>query len=166
MTKRDGIARNAGLGLEARGFVTIEQRLSTRRGGRSFLRRRTLGSFLLSMASPIDAPQGDPKPKGFMDDIVAAILNPGYIGSASMVIINVALVLVIVFISIRIFSDPRGLSEIENSIHLFALIPCIGLLVTINWYNYMVGSIRAAEAREAANKEQSKKKKDKKKKVE
>lgn len=103
------------------------------------------------MSDANTAPKPDPKPQGFVEDIVAAILNPGYIGSASMLVVNVALVLVIILIAIRIFSDPRGLGELENSVHFFALIPCIGLLFSINWYAYMVASIKAAEKEAATN---------------
>jgi len=121
------------------------------------------------MASTTAPIPGDPKPKGFLEDIVAAILNPGYIGAASMTVVNVALVLVICFIGIRVFSDPRGLSELENSIHLLALIPAIGLLFSINWYAHMAASIKKAEkeaAQKDAQKADSKKAKDKKKKIE
>lgn len=75
-----------------------------------------------------------PKPQGFIEDIVAAILNPGYIGGASILVINVALIAVGLLIAIQILSDPRGLSQLENKIHLFALIPLIGLFISINWY--------------------------------
>lgn len=64
-------------------------------------------------------------------------------------IINVALVVVIVLIALRVFSDPRGLQELENSVHLIALIPAIGLLFSINWYAYMVSSIKASEKHDA-----------------
>lgn len=103
-----------------------------------------------------------------MEDIVAAILNPGYIGFASLMIINVALVLVAFLIALRVFTDPRGLSELENSIHLFALIPCIGLLCSINWYAWMVSTLKDdgnSASQSTAGKKDSEKKKNKKKKA-
>jgi len=84
-----------------------------------------------------------------------------------MTVVNVALVLVICFIGIRVFSDPRGLSELENSIHILALVPAIGLLFSINWYAHMAASIKQAEkeaeAKEAERIAAKKAKKDKKK---
>lgn len=114
------------------------------------------------MADSTHDSRPDSKPTGFFDDLVHSILNPGYVGSASLLIINVALILVAVFIAVRILSDPRGLGDIENSIHLFALIPCVGLLFSINWYAYMVASIKAAEAKDAGAKKKNKKQKKKK----
>lgn len=120
------------------------------------------------MADSVSEKPKIPEPKGFMEDIVAAILNPGYIGFASLMVINVALVIVATLIALRVFTDPRGLGELENSIHLFALIPCIGLLLSINWYAYMVSSIQEAEKagdKTSTDKKSKEKSKNKKKKV-
>lgn len=116
------------------------------------------------MAEVTPQKPADPQPKGFVDDIVAAILNPGYIGSASLVVINVALFLVAILIALRVFSDPRGIWDLENSIHLFALIPCAGLLFSINWYAYMVSSIKNDEQSNPDGLEESSKKEKKKEK--
>lgn len=121
------------------------------------------------MADVVPEKPAYPEPKSFVEDLVAAILNPGYIGSASLVVVNVALVLVTLLIALRVFSDPRGIWDLENSVHLFALIPCVGLLFSINWYAYMVTSIKEAEklgAGAAGDASKKDKKKDKKKKVE
>lgn len=125
-------------------------------------------SFSVTMAESAPQKPQNPEPKGFVEDIVAAILNPGYIGFASLMIINVALVLVAFLIALRVFTDPRGLSELENSIHLFALIPCIGLLLSINWYAWMVSTLPASEKGAGQSSEGQKdqqKKKNKKKKA-
>lgn len=105
------------------------------------------------------------QPKGFVEDIVAAIFNPGYIGGASLGVINVALVLVAILIFVRVSTDARGITDLENGIHLFALIPCVGLLISINWYAHMVASIKKAEALEQTGQQETKPTKSQKKKA-
>lgn len=70
-------------------------------------------------------------PKTFFEDLIFSVLNPGYIGTSSIIVINVAFVLSFAAIIWRLLI--LGFEGLETYVHLSALIPLIGLWISFDW---------------------------------
>lgn len=70
--------------------------------------------------------------QSFFGDLIYSMLQPGYIGNSSIVVINAAFFLFTLTVIWRLYIS--GFDNIENYAHAFALIPLIGLWGSINWY--------------------------------
>lgn len=67
----------------------------------------------------------------FFGDLLYSMLQPGYIGKSSIVVINIAFLFFTLTVVTRLYV--AGFNNIENYAHAFALVPLIGLWFSINW---------------------------------
>lgn len=70
-------------------------------------------------------------PKTFFEDLIFSVLNPGYIGTSSIIVINIAFALSFLAIIWRLYI--LGFEGLESYVHLSALIPLIGLWISFDW---------------------------------
>lgn len=101
-------------------------------------------------------------PNTFMGDLFKSILQPGYIGTSSVIIINVAFFFTFVAILWKILL--QGFEDYESFAHIFALVSLIGLWISVDWFFMEMKTLRPRTTQQPSTSTHKKKKKKSKKK--
>ena len=77
-------------------------------------------------------PPNGPEQPSFFDDLATSMLTPGYIGHYTLKIVTYSIIAYSLVVIYRAIADPVFL----NLISLISLIPALGLIITLRWYEY------------------------------